>query len=109
MQAIELTADNAVGLDGFFNTCRLGTKWRDRVTPGERLKFVRAEDKSDICEVVVARAVSGKYADMEADHAPLNHAHSDAERLREGLRAAYGDAFSPEATVTFVYVVRPVG
>ncbi|MBK1670417.1 hypothetical protein CKO28_20545 [Rhodovibrio sodomensis] len=106
MQTIQLVRENAVGLAGDFNTCRLGTKWYDKLSKGEICRMALSEDDTELCRVEVTDLVAGKFTELAPEHAPMNHAYGDETELRKALGAAYGEQFDENAIVTFIYLRR---
>jgi hypothetical protein len=115
---MEFLETSAVGLDGIFNTCRLGLKWFEAVSAGTPVDLVVVgEDgmKQKFGQATVIGKVFGPYEGLAPLHAAYNHAaaHDDingaedpVQRLEIAMMRAYGDRFKPSEGVAFVYMIR---
>lgn len=113
---LEFLKQNAVGLDGIFNTCRLGLKWHEAVNPGTPLDLVAVDEKGDkqkFGTATVIGKVFGEYQNLAPLHAFYNHVNlsdnEDAdpvEHLEAVMDTAYGERFTPGQGVTFLYMIR---
>lgn len=117
---LEFLTPNAVGLDGIFNTCRLGIKWHEAVSPGTQLDLVAVDEdgnKQRFGTAIVIGKVFGAFNTLAPLHAAYSHTSAKAEqsdevemqfveRLEVGMRTAYGTRFSRDEGVTFLYMIR---
>lgn len=114
---IEFLTDNAIGLDGIFNTCRLGIKWHEAVNPGTPLDLVVVDEQGNkqiFGTATVIGKIFGEYQNLAPLHAAYSHValHDGlsgieaAQQLEVGLGKAYGERFNPGEAVTFLYMIR---
>jgi hypothetical protein len=120
-------SERALGIEGLFNTFRMGKKWSDasileelqlvveETTPGRGGQPRRAKRAVDGHAVVLA-VDQGGLADMLDKHCGLNHgvrhvAHASDQRLalRRILENAYGRRLADGEHCVVVYIARMVG
>lgn len=111
-----LTFRDDVGLEGRFNTVRLGKAWHDRVIPGAKVTLWHAKEDREIGVARVVDRLIGRYCDIAGEHARFNHTqlnlpHEGAEsRLMKVLTSSYGTTFmKPERMVSVIYLEREHG
>jgi hypothetical protein len=114
---MEFLETNAIGLDGIFNTPRLGLKWFEEVNSRTPLDLVVVDEKGNRQKFGTATVV-GKVFGKSADLAPLHALYFHGCALRDltgkevldeyeaAMRRAYGERFKPDEGVTFVYMIR---
>lgn len=118
--------EHLLGLNGLFNTFRGGTKWNEAGLLGQRVELVvvppdpnRAgtiDDGVTVGEAEVVRVEVGRFDDMAAAHAGMNHAFGRAEsqKVRRSallafMRECYGSDFNGQSIVTVLYLNRGGG
>lgn len=108
-----LTFRDETGLDGLFNTVRLGKAWHDRVTPGALVTLWHSKEDREIGVARVVDRLIGRYCDIAPDHAHRNHTQLHLERegaeqrLMKVLTGSYGTTFmKPERMVSVIYLQR---
>lgn len=97
------TPENVENLKGVFNTCRLGDKW-SKVSPGTMLDFKETGTEKFLGNGFVLFSVSGKYKTLSHVHAMANHQYQSYFSLEYAMIDAYGDDFSEESIVTYLYI-----
>lgn len=96
------------GIEGDFNTFRLGLFYAKRLTPGEVVHLLDSKEKMLIGKATVLGTDIGTLGEMLAAHAQRNHAMilgdglTASERLMDLMRKLYGPhiaSFSRKTTV----------
>lgn len=109
------TAD--VGLDGLFNTFRMGSRWANLEEGEPVLCMVDAVEGEHYVPLprpaTVQRVASGSLSEMLQLHTGLNHAglqglHSSDQRdmLKAILEKCYGETFDGQEDCTVIYLIR---
>lgn len=99
------------GLEGSFNTVRLGGTWAKRLSGGERVLLVDKPHSLVIGIAVVEQVVVGKLNEIAPMHAAHNHnqkslgSEGATERLIAGMKKRYGPhKVLDHSRVTFIYL-----
>lgn len=102
------------GLDGEFNTFRLGGAWARRVQPGDRVALVGKAAFIAYAKVINTHA--GKFTDMDKHYGIDNHLMIDAALsgvdlvLESVMSSIYGKhRFTPASTVSVIELRREDG
>ena len=100
-----------IGMDGVFNTFRLGAAWVKRVEGGEVILLVNKARSLVIGRAKVVDIEVGTLTDMAQKHAYRNHNHREyeqtvaAERLIQSMIKRYGPHKCNEnSKVTVMYL-----
>lgn len=103
-----------VGLDGQFNTFRLGSAWFNRLLPGVIVGLVNASDNKVFGRARVLSVIDGDFDKMCEEHAYKNHMllgksrEVAAKEMTKILRQAYGKIFALQTNqkATVIYLER---
>lgn len=100
-----------MGLDGQFNTFRLGVAWTRRVQENDTLLLINRARSLVIGRARIHSIDSGKLSDMASKHAMFNHNHKGysqtvaAERLVTSMIKRYGpQKCNEDSKVTVLYM-----
>jgi len=100
-----------VGLDGVFNTFRLGVSWFNRLSPGVIVGLVNAETNEVFGKAKVLQVLHGSFDEMVEKHSHMNHLllgmepEEAASKMREIIARSYGKLVAANAqTITVVYL-----
>lgn len=112
MRVIEFSPPMS-GLDGEFNTFRLGIAWSKRLAPGEIVLLIDKKQFLVIGHAEVTAIQVGELSDMSALHARRNHNQigldpdGAGERLIANMMRRYGPhKLSHTSRVTVIYLKR---
>lgn len=112
LRVVEFTPPMS-GLDGEFNTFRLGVAWSKRVVPGDEVLLLDKKTFSIIGRAEITEIHVGTLIDMSALHALRNHnqlgldPEGAGERLRANMIRRYGpQKCGPESKVTVMQMKR---
>jgi hypothetical protein len=100
---------DAVGLEGEFNTFRKGLGWARRTQPGLRVGLYDLKGETMIGFARVEAIIEGALGDLLRSHGAFNHlmkavpAGDAPEALHKALRRAYGTTYAA-ATVEFCVI-----
>lgn len=104
------------GIDGEFNTFRLGVAWAKRLTPGERVLLVDKKNFSVMCCAEVTGLEVGVLREMGELHGFRNHnqKHLPQEGAGERITAAMIKRYGPNkccetSKVTVIHLRRELG
>lgn len=95
MHVIEF-APPMLGLEGNFNTFRLGGTWAKRLTTGDKVLLMNKPQAAIFATAVVERVLVGKLCDLAPEHAAMNHNQKGIdvaeapERLISAMKKRYG-------------------
>lgn len=110
MYVIEF-APPMLGLEGSFNTVRLGGTWAKRLQDGEKVLLMDKPKSLIFATAIVEGVIVGKLHDVAVSHAALNHNQKgmDAEGAPERLMAAMKKRYGPHkvsdtSRVTAIYL-----
>lgn len=99
------------GLDGSFNTVRLGGTWAKRLQQGEKILLMDKPKSSIFATAIVEGVIVGKLRDVAASHAAFNHnqkgtdAEGAPERLMTAMKKRYGPhKVNDNSRVTAIYL-----
>lgn len=102
-----------IGLEGDFNTFRLGSFYAKRLSPGDTVYLLDEKEKLIIGRAEVTGVETGQLGEMLLIHAAKNHtelendAGSAPERLFVTMKKIYGPHIAtPERKVTVIYCRR---
>jgi hypothetical protein len=111
-----LSFRDEIGLDGNFNTVRLGKAWADRLREGALVTLWNSIKDREIGVAKVKSCIVGPWQDVAPKHAHRNHTQVDQpregaeDRLYEILRKGYGPhLMKPDRLVTAIYLEREHG
>ena len=100
-----------VGMEGVFNTFRLGIAWTKRVEPNDIILLTNKARSTVIGRAKVVDIKIGTLSEMAATDARFNHNHREyktlvaAERLVESMIKRYGpQKCSENSKVTVIYL-----
>jgi hypothetical protein len=100
-----------LGLDGTFNTFRLGKAWHDRVAVGGIVALVDPNDEPIGLAEVTSKTV-GIYERLAPEHAPFNHMmlgrppETAPAELFKVLTRSYGTTFMTASRIVSVIYLR---
>lgn len=103
-----------VGIEGSFNTFRLGLFYSKRLQAGDVVYLMDNREKRVIGKAKVTGVDCGTLSDMLSAHARMNHAvlfHMDghAEALRDILQRFYGPHIAvPSKKTTVIHLKRMI-
>lgn len=99
------------GIEGRFNTFRLGGAWAKRIEAGETVLLIDAKEHQVIAKATVEGVVKGKLEDLAREHAAGNHNQQglEPEGAPERLIAAMMKRYGPHraghnSTVTVIFL-----
>jgi len=102
-----------VGMDGSFNTFRLGGTWAAKVRPGNHVLLFDTKNKVIFGRARVTHVYMGKLVDMAYENATLNHNQlgkgevEAAEDLMARMRKRYGPKIAhDDKRTTVIYLER---
>ena len=95
------------------STCRLGRKWLDALNIGEIVDLCQCETADGPHEIVGSAYITSlehtTFDQVNNNHIVTNHSKSSSVSrvaLTDAMHRAYGDKFSYNAPVTFVFYRR---
>lgn len=100
-----------IGIEGEFNTFRLGVKYSKLLSPGEEVYLLNEKDKIIIGRAEVQRVEAGPLGELVVEHAAKNHTELANDpthahvRLYDLLKKIYGPhivSIGKKATVIYL-------
>lgn len=107
-----ITFQKTGGLEGRFNTFRLGVAWFNRLTPGVVVGMANAKDDAIFGKARVIEVIHGPYEEMIDKHAYKNHLlvglepEDAAAKMKEIIPKSYGPLVVARASVLSVIYLQ---
>lgn len=100
-----------VGLNGVFNTLRVGETWMTRVEPGTLVTLINTVNNEVLGYAKVVRLHTGPFDEMVKKHAHRNHigkstTDNPIETVNHVLRKAHGHFLNDDSRLTAIYLER---
>jgi len=103
---------NLEGMEGEFNTIRVGRAWGERLQPGDRIALINARTGEQIGTAKVIRTNSGSKSLIESlnwknNHSMLPQGNGSPEAMSALLRKRYGKMiYDNSKYATAIYLKR---
>lgn len=95
-----------VGLEGDFNTFRIGGKWYKTLEVGDKVALMDEKNKKIVSFAKVTKLDKGKLNEMLEKHAYLNHTGLGAIDLGKFILKIYGPHIVNDTKLTTVIYLR---
>lgn len=95
-----------IGLEGEYNTFRIGVKWHKTLAVGEQVAVVNEKVKEIISYAEVTALYKGSLIEMLEQHANKNHTGLNAEDLGKFILKLYGPHIVNDNKLTTVIYLK---